>query len=122
METNKELAIVNSVKLVKQDTPCLTFYIDIDYENGFSQSIGGYALDEYSKKHSKRIGTAYGCEMIRQILDLFKVDDFSQIKNKNIWVLGTGSGLSFKPIGIQMLRNDGSESLIFDDVLEMFEE
>ena len=32
------------------------------------QGIGGIALDEYCKEKKERIGTAYGCEMIRRLL------------------------------------------------------
>lgn len=58
--------------------------------------------------------------MIRQLLLTLDVNDFSQMKGKDIWVLVEGEGLSLKPVGIQTLRADNGRSLIFDDVYNMF--
>ena len=117
---NKALARISSASLDIHDRGILTFYINVDYEEGMSQGIGGYALDEYDEALGRRIGTAYGCEVIRQLLLLLNVDNFSEMVNKDIWVLTEGTGLNIKPIGIQTLRADGGKSIIFKDVLEQF--
>jgi len=120
-ETSRKLAKITSARLEIQDRDILGFWIMVDYEEGLSQGVGGIALDEYDKEKNERVGTAYGCEMIRQVLLTVKVNDFSEMKGKNIWVIGEGSGLSFSPKGIQALRTDGGgDPLIFSEVYNEF--
>ena len=117
---NKALARISSASLDIHDRGVLTFYIHVDYEDGMSQGIGGYALDEYDEKLKQRVGTAYGCEVIRQLLLVLGVNNFSEMVNKDIWVLTEGTGLGIKPLGIQTLRGDGSKSVVFKDILDQF--
>jgi len=118
----KELAKITSAKLEIQERGILNFWIFVDYENGSSQGVGGLALDTFDKEKGCRVGTAYGCEMIRRILVTLDVNDFSEMKGKHIWVYGEGSGLSFTPRGIQPLRiNADKPRLIFKDVALEFE-
>ena len=118
----KELARISSATLEIQERGIFNFLIHVDYENGFSQGIGGIVLDTYDEKTKTRIGTAFGCELIRQLLLVLNVNDFSEMKNKNIWVLTEDydSLLNIKPIGIQALRMDGAKQIIFNDVLDKF--
>jgi hypothetical protein len=118
---NKQLAKVSKATLQLQERGILMFWIFVDYEEGCSQGIGGLCLDEYDKEKKARVGTAYGCEMIRRALDVFSVDDFSEMKGKYIWVLGEGEGFSFKPKGLQSLAVDGKvKTFIFEDVYNQF--
>lgn len=117
---NKELARIKSASLDIKDIGIFTFRIQVDYENGSSQGIGGYALDTYDKIKEERIGTAVGCEIIRQLLLVLNVDDFSQMKGKDIWVLTEGTGLTTNPIGIQALKADGGKHIVFSEVFEQF--
>lgn len=117
----KQLAKIKSASLEIKERGILNFWIIVDYEEGYSQGIGGLALDTYDKILQERIGTAYGCEMIRQLLLCLDVNDFSEMVGKNIWVLGEGSGLSFTPKGIQRLKTDSGDkkyiTVIFSDIL-----
>jgi hypothetical protein len=121
---NKKLAKVESANLEIQERDILNFWIHVKYEDFGCQGIGGYALDTYDEKIKDRVGTAYGCEMIRQLLKLFGVNDFSEMKGKYIWVLGEGDGLGFKPLGLQMLnvdsKNDKERKVVFAEVVERF--
>jgi len=116
---NQQLARITEASLEIKDRGILNFWIHVDYEEGMSQGIGGLALDRYSKELDSRVGTVYGCEIIRQLLIALDVNDFSEMKGKDIWVIGEGKGLSFKPKGIQALKADGGKSVIFDDILEL---
>lgn len=60
--------------------------------------------------------------MIRQLLLVLGVNDFSQMNGKDILVLfeDNSSPLNIKPIGIQALKADGGKQLIFGDILEQF--
>lgn len=121
---NKKLAKITSAKLEIQERGILNFWIFVDYEEGCSQGIGGICLDNWDENTKSRVGTAYGCEMIRQLLLTLGVNDFSEMKGKYINVLGEGDGLSFTPKGIQALRVDktSTKPLIFDDVYESFKD
>ena len=119
---NKKLAKITSAKLEIKERGILNFWIFVDYEDFGRQGIGGLALDQWDKEKDRRVGTAYGCEMIRRLLDTLNVNDFSEMKDKMIWVHGEGDGLRFKPKGIEPLKVSGlkKEPLIFDDVFSEF--
>ena len=133
MKYNKNLAKISKATL-SMERGTLSFWIFVKYEEDCpwrgGQAVGGITLDSPKKerqpdgteKFIKRQGSAYGCEVIRRLLVALGVNDFSEMKGRNIWVLGTGEGSGFKPIGIQKLRNDlGDEDpVIFDDILMEF--
>jgi hypothetical protein len=118
----RKLAKITGAKLELQERGILNFWIFVDYEDGFAQGIGGIALDQFDKSKDRRVGTAYGCEMIRRILETLSVNDFSEMKGQIIWVHGNGSGFSFNPKGIEPLSVSGTRqpALIFEDVLNEF--
>lgn len=117
----KQLAKITSAKLEIQERGILNFWIFVKYENGGNQGIGGIALDEYSKEKEGRIGTAYGCEVIRQLLLCLGVNDFSEMKGKMIWAIGEGEGLNFMPKGIETLAVDGEKKkVVFSEIFESF--
>ena len=122
IKTGKMLAKISRASLEIQERGILNFLIHVDYEDGYSQAVGGIVLDSYCKVRGERVGTAYGCEMIRRILIELCVDDFSEMNGKHIWVIGEGYGFSFRPTGIQALRGDNpnSKPVIFSEIAEMF--
>lgn len=117
-----QLAKISKASLKIRERGILNFLIHVDYEEGFSQGVGGVALDTYDAKNKKRVGTAYGCEVIRRLLLALDVNDFAEMKGKVIWVIGEGEGLNFKPIGIRALAVDNkkSEAVIFKEIFEEF--
>ena len=122
---NKQLAKIKSVSFNIRDRGILMFHVFVDYEVGYSQGVGGLVLDDYKEDDNgmpgKRVGTAYGCEMIRQLLLTLDVDDFERAKGKIIWVTGEGEGLSFKPTGLETLSVYGSvKKMNFDAIHKEF--
>ena len=116
---DKNLAKITGASLEIKSRGMLNFWIYVDYEDGCSQGVGGIFLDSYDKEKKERVGTAYGCEMIRQMLLTLGVDDFSEMKGKYVWVLCEGEGLSSSPKGFETLRVDGEvKSIIFDNIYE----
>lgn len=118
----KKLAKIKSASLEIQERGILNFWIHVDYEEGCSQGVGGICLDDWDEELQRRVGTAYGCEVIRRLLLELQVNDFSEMKGKHMWVLGEGSGLRFTPKGVQSLRTDNSKSkaVIFDEIAAEF--
>ena len=121
---NKQLAIISKASLEIQERGILNFWIHVDYEKGCSQGIGGICLDTYDKENEKRVGTAFGCEVIRRLLLELKVNDFAEMKGRHIWVYGEGEGLRFTPKGISSLKTDNSNSkpVIFQEIINEFVE
>lgn len=120
----KKLAKIRKAHLEIQERGILNFWIHVDYEEGCSQGVGGLVLDTYDNERKTRVGTAYGCEMIRRLLLTLSVNDFGEMAGKYIHVVGTGEGLMFKPIGIEPLRVDGNvkPAFIFEDVYNQFKD
>lgn len=119
---NKQLAKISSAGLEIKERGILNFWIFVDYEEGCSQVVGGFDLDEYDKEKKGRKGSAYGCEMIRRLLLELCVNDFSEMKGQQVWIYGEGEGLSFKPAGISALRtnNKNSKPVIFSEIAAEF--
>lgn len=120
----KKLSKVSSASLEIKERGILNFWVHVDYEDGCSQGVGGLALDTYDKEKECRVGTAYGCEMIRQLLLFFNVNNLADCKGQYIYVLGEGQGLSFKPKGFEKLYVDDCKSskMLFDDIYREFGE
>ena len=117
------LAKITDAKLKIKDRGCLSISIHVNYEDGLSQGLGGIVLDEYNQETQKRVGTAYGCEMIRRTLLALDVDDFSEMIGMHIHVLGEGEGFRFSPKGIKMLAVDNikAKAFIFSELDFMLE-
>lgn len=121
----KKLAKITKAHLEIQERGILNFWIFVDYEeDGFSQGVGGIALDTWDAVKRKRIGSAFGAEVIRQLLICIGVNDFSEMKGKYIWVIGEGEGMQFTPRGIQSLNTEKSNGMrvIWEDILKEFGE
>ncbi len=116
----KKLAKITRASLEIKERGILNFWIHVDYEEGTCQAVGGIALDSYDETLKMRVGTAYGCEIIRRLLLALDVDDFSEMKGRHIWVHGIGAGLSFETKGIQKLRTDDGddEAVIFSQIFD----
>lgn len=120
-----KLAKVTKATLEIQERGILNFWVFVDYEEGCSQGVGGIALDNYDKEAGCRVGTAYGCEMIRQLLLFFGVNNLEECKGQIVYVLGEGEGLSFKPTGFRHLRVSKGirpERICFNEIYEQFKE
>lgn len=121
----KKLAKITKAHLEIQERGILNFWIFVDYEeDGFSQGVGGIALDTWDEVKRKRVGSAFGAEVIRQLLLCISVNDFSEMKGKYIWVIGEGEGMQFTPKGIQSLNTEKSKGMqvVWEDILKEFGE
>lgn len=121
----KKLAKITKAHLEIQERGILNFWIFVDYEeDGFSQGVGGIALDAWDEVKRKRVGSAFGAEVIRQLLICIGVNDFSEMKGKYIWVIGEGEGMQFTPKGVQSLNTEKSKGMrvVWEDILKEFGE
>ena len=84
---NYQLCNVKSVTTNYQDRKILILDVNVELVDGGGLSVFNVVLDTYDKEKQKRVGTAYGCEMIKACLDFFGVDDLSQVKNHKCFIL-----------------------------------
>lgn len=87
---------------------------------GGGVSAGNYGLDQWSEKDQRRVGTAYGLDHIKAILDTIGVTDWSNLVGTNAIVLfeATGSFLGQMSKGVASL--DGTRVLIFSEHFEQW--
>lgn len=119
----KKLAKVQSATLEIKERGILNFWVFVDYEDGLSQGVGGIILDTFDSERKERVGTAYGCEMIRQLLLFFDVNNLNDCAGQMVYVTGEGKGLSFNPSGFEHLRvNDKfkTRKINFDEIRDNF--
>ena len=81
----KELGKIISTHLGIEDHGIMSFMIVFDF-GGRGRGFGGYALDTYDEKLKKRVGTAYGMEVIMRILNAVGVDKWEDLVGKVCWV------------------------------------
>jgi len=114
---SEKLAKITSASLKIQDRGVFMFLMNVEYEEGLSQGVGGICLDDYDELKNKRVGTAEGCNLIMAILKELGVNDFSEMKGRYIFVIGKGSGFDFKVKGFRSLRvdNKNSSPVIYSD-------
>lgn len=121
IEYNKKLAKITRCDFSFRDTnKILILNIDVDYDEFGSQNICGLVLDNYNEDKRERVETAFGCELIRRIIDTFNCDNLKDIIGKVIYVLGEVDGLRFKPKGFKRPSFDNGKKIIYDDILKEF--
>lgn len=101
---------------IEEDRGFCTFMITLNY-GGAGQGFGGYALDKYNKKKDIREGTASGLNLMIEILQLFKVEEFKDLKNRIVYALYDKPDSSWNRviIGLEVLpfeENGGKRFLI----------
>jgi hypothetical protein len=102
----KQLAKIKDARLSMDRNTFLTFWITLNYEGAGHQGFGGYCLDAYDDEKERRVGTAAGCEIIRQLLDMFKVNDFREMKGRIVYAIRE-EGWNSKVVGIEIPEFDG---------------
>ena len=102
----KVLGKITEAKLSMDRSTFLSFSILFEYDKGGGQRFCGIVLDKYDKEKKKRAGTAAGCDLIRQILTLFKVNDFREIEGRIAYAIKE-EDFNSKIEGIEVPTFDG---------------
>ena len=84
---NYQLCNVKSVTTNYQDRKILILDVNVELVDGGGLSVFNVVLDTYDIEKQKRVGTAYGCEMIKACLDFFGVNNLSEVKNYKCYLL-----------------------------------
>lgn len=108
------VAAITSTHLGKEDHGILSAYLTCQGD-GWSISVGGYALDTYDRERDRRIPTAYGLDHLVQIMRAVGVDRWESIPRTRVLVLFTSpSALGATAVGIAHIQDD-ERVLIFAD-------
>ena len=79
MKTQIENCEVTGTMLGVEDHGILTFFVYVGGDH-WGCSFGGFAMDSWSEIKQKRVGSAFGCEAIRQILEVLEKDKWEDLK------------------------------------------
>ena len=125
---NEILCNVTKVKTSYQDRKILVLDVFVDLPDGGSLSVFNIVLDNYNESKKERQGTSYGCEILRQTLDFFGVDDLSEVKNYKCYLLSNkeriwsaGDVLGLRQLPFQQYKHNLKE-IIKEDVLNEFKQ
>lgn len=78
-------AKINGTMLGIESHDIMSFFLYLDF-GGSGQGFGGYGLDEWVKEKDRRVGTAYGLDLVMKILDVVGVEKWEDLKGKHIRV------------------------------------
>lgn len=103
-----ELGIIDEVTLRIEDHGLMQLMVCFDF-GGTHQCYDLGILDTYRKKKGRRIGTAYGLDVILQLLRYFKVDELHKIKGRYAYALRTERETNALIHGIKRTEFDGKD-------------
>ena len=110
-ETEKRIAKVRDVHLGWEDHGIFTCWLDLDYGDS-GQGAGLYALDEWDESQDRRVGTAQGLECIMRLMQVFNVNEWSEIEGRTCYAIATYT----KVLGLEPLPTEGGKALMFDEL------
>jgi hypothetical protein len=92
-------AKIKSTMLGIEDHDIMSFWIFIEWPGG-GVGFGGYALDQYDKKDKlNRIGSGYGYQSIRKILETLELTSWEKLPGTLIRIDENGPGTTLDIIG-----------------------
>jgi hypothetical protein len=91
-------ARIKSTMLGTEDHGIFTCYLYCE-GGGWGCGFGGYALDKWSEVDKRRIGSAYGLEFIKQILDTLEIESWEKLPGTVVRVETEGVGGGIGRIG-----------------------
>lgn len=92
-------AQIKSTSLGYGDHSIFSFYLVLDLQGGAGVTVGGYVMDKYVEAKKERIGTEYGMNVIKRILEVVGVRNWEELKGKYIRVENCGLGSRVTKIG-----------------------
>jgi hypothetical protein len=121
MTIEKRIAKVESTFLGVEDHGILTAIIGLDYGSA-GQGAGLYTFDTYNKPRegipyapmydSDRVGSAYGMEWIRRVLEAFGVDQWESLIGRTIFAHSDHSHV----YGFEPLPTERGKKFMFDEL------
>ncbi len=113
----EQIAKISGTTLGYEDHGIFTLYLHVEY-GASGQGVGGYALDQYSKAHEGRYGTAYGMEFIRRTMQACGVNSWESVKGRTIIVVKEGDEWNGVIVGIKPLPTEPGKPFMFEEIQE----
>ena len=114
------MAKITGTSLGIEDHGIFTAWLDVTYDGkGTSQSIGGYALDEWDDATKHRVGTAYGLEWIKRVMAAAGVDRWEKLVGRTVFILKTEEQSligGYGALGIRPLPTEKGTEFIFESI------
>lgn len=107
-----ELGRISKAVIEVEDHGILTFWLYFDFGSA-GQGFGGIALDSYDAKKELRVGTAAGMDLVSQLIKLFKVDRFEDIKGRVAYAIRE-EGFNGNIVGVRLPPFDGGGEFRLD--------
>ena len=89
-------ATISSTSLGEEDHGIFTAYVHLSGD-GWGVGFGGYALDDWSEADQRRVGSDFGCEFIKAVLETLEVKTWEKL-------VGTPCRVETEGFGGQSLR------------------
>lgn len=105
-------AQIKSTSLGPCDGPAFTLYLSLDIQDGGGVCIGGIALDEYDEKKEERVGSAYGMNVIKRVLEVAGVRKWEELVGKYIRIKCGGIGSEVTKFG-NLMKDDWMDFTTF---------
>ena len=93
-----ENATIASTTLGEEGHGIFTAYVFVEGD-GWGCGFGGYALDQWDDILKDRIGTAYGLEYIKRVMETVGVDSWEKLPGQHVRVETEGLGGGITRIG-----------------------
>lgn len=92
-------AQIKATKLGFISNGIFDFKLVLEIQGGGGVALGGWAMDRYDKEKNKRVGTAYGMNLIMRILEVVGVDTWEELEGKYIRIKNAKLGDRVSAIG-----------------------
>lgn len=89
--------------------------------DGWGTGGPGICLDTYDKELGRRVGTAYGAEFIRNVLERMGVDSYRDINNRPVDILYATPnpwGETWKGFRCRKMHGGDGKWMVFADVID----
>jgi hypothetical protein len=87
-------AQINTSRLGFIRNGIFSFCLTLTIQGGGALNIGGYVMDSYDKGKEKRIGTAYGMNLVMRILEVVGVNTWEELEGKYIRIVRLGDSVT----------------------------
>lgn len=110
----RELGKITKASVEFEDHGILSFMLHFSFK-GSAQGFGGVSLDNWSKQHNRRIGTAAGLDLMIQLMKLFEVSRFEDIAGKHAYALRDNNEWNASITGVERTEPEGSGKFLLKD-------
>lgn len=115
------VATIKGTSLGYEDHGILTAFLHCEW-SGSGIGVGGYCLDRHKDGpgFGSRQGTAYGLDHVMRLMETVGVNEWEQIKGRQVIVLfeGTGSTLGMTAAGIAHITDEKRVLILKDHAAE----